>query len=77
MINLVIFYLETHNLILYSELDYIANKFDDGRLVFGTYFPYNSPDASMMPVIKAQIDEKSKYKLAGQNLCRLFSEVRV
>lgn len=69
------FYLETHNLVIYSEIDYLA-KISDEKLIFGTYFPYNTPDFSMMPVTAASIDEASKHKIAGQNLQRLIDGIK-
>ena len=69
------FYLETHNLIIYSEIDCLAGNISDERLIFGTYFPYNAPDASMMPITAASTGETSKYKIAGQNLQRLIDNI--
>ncbi|MDO8685996.1 MAG: hypothetical protein Q7J78_04920 [Clostridiales bacterium] len=70
------FYLETHNLIIYSEIDHLAGEISDENLIFGTYFPYNTPDASMMPITAASIDEASKHKIAGQNLQRLIDNIK-
>lgn len=70
------FHLETHNLIIYSEIDYLAGEISDEKLIFGTYFPYNTPDASMMPITAASVDEASKHKIAGQNLQRLINNIK-
>lgn len=69
------FHIETHNVIIYSEIDYLTSKISDDNLIFGTYFPYNTPDASMMPITAASINEVSKYKIAGQNLQRLIDNI--
>jgi predicted TIM-barrel fold metal-dependent hydrolase len=68
-------YLETHNLVLYSEIEHLAEIAAD-RLLFGTYFPYNTPHASLLPVLRARLPEKVKDKLAFGNLERLLEEIR-
>ena len=69
-------YMETHNLVLYSEMDYLAGQVAPDRLLFGTYFPYNTPHAALLPILGARVPEKVKDKLAAGNLERLVSEIR-
>lgn len=69
------FYLETHNLIVYKELDFLA-KTDPGRLVFGSYYHYNAPDAAMAPIVLADWDSDVKRQVAHGNLERLIDGIR-
>ncbi|MDD4679484.1 MAG: hypothetical protein PHP79_01135 [Clostridia bacterium] len=69
-------YLETHNIVLYEELDFLANQISSKKLIFGTYFPYNTPNATMMAVTKGNFSEDAKYDIAARNLDRLINEIR-
>jgi predicted TIM-barrel fold metal-dependent hydrolase len=69
-------YLETHNLVLYSEIEYLAGHVAPDRLLFGTYFPYNTPHASLLPILRARLPDEVKDQLAARNLERLLSQVR-
>lgn len=69
------FHLETHNLVLYSEIETLARMSAD-RLLFGTYFPYNTPHASLLPILRARLPEEVKCKLACGNLERLLRQIR-
>ena len=69
-------YIETHRLIIHGEIDYILDTISDEKLIFGTYFPYDTPNAYMMPITEAFAEESSKYKVAGQNLQRLIDDIR-
>lgn len=68
-------YLETHNLINDLGIEYLVNEQNIERLVFGTYFPYNDPNSSMMMVTHADIDEKTRQKIAGGNIRMLIDNV--
>ena len=68
-------YLETHNLIIYKELDFLV-KTDPNRLIFGSYYHYNAPDTAMAPIILADWDIEIKHQVAHGNLERLISEIR-
>jgi len=70
------FYMETHNLIIYSEMDYLVENISDEKLLFGTYFPYNTPDASFMPITAGRFGEESKFRIAGRNLEKLIDDIR-
>jgi predicted TIM-barrel fold metal-dependent hydrolase len=69
-------YLETHNLVLYSEIEYLAGQVAPDRLLFGTYFPYNTPHASLLPILRARLTDEVKDQIATRNLERLLSQVR-
>ena len=69
------FYLETHNLIQYMGIEYIVNDLGINRLIFGTYFPFNDPDAAMMMITHADIDENIKHKIANRNLMMLIDNI--
>jgi len=69
-------YIETHNLVLYSEIEYLAGRVCADKLIFGTYYPYNSPDATILTITSGRMDEEIKYRIAHINLERLISEIR-
>ena len=69
-------YLETHNLVLYSEIEYLAGQLAPDRLLYGSYFPYNTPHASLMPILYARLPAEVKAQLAARNLERLLSQIR-
>ncbi|WP_349403227.1 amidohydrolase family protein [Cohnella silvisoli] len=68
-------YIETHSLIQHGEIEYIVNKCGIDRLLFGTYFPYNDPNGSMMMITDAEIPEETKYKIAGDNMRSLIGQI--
>jgi predicted TIM-barrel fold metal-dependent hydrolase len=68
-------YIETHNVVQHEIIDYLINEANIDRLIFGTYFPYNDPDSSMMMVTHADIPEASKRKLAGGHLRGLIQQI--
>ena len=67
-------YLETHNLIIYKELDFLV-KADPDRLIFGSFYHYNAPDTAMAPIILADWDLEVKKQIAHGNLERLISGI--
>jgi len=67
-------YLETHNLIL--GIEYLVNEIGIDRLLFGTFFPYNDPDAAIMMITDSDVSEDKKYKIANENLCNLIKNIR-
>ena len=69
------FYLETHNVIVYKELDIIAG-IDPSKLIFGTYHQYNNPNAAMAPIILAELGDTVKKQIAHGNLERLIDGIR-
>jgi predicted TIM-barrel fold metal-dependent hydrolase len=69
------FYLETHNLVLYSEIETLAGIAPD-NLLFGTYFPYNNPHVSLFPILRARLPDEVIDKLAVRNLEQLLGQIR-
>ena len=68
------FYLETHNVIIYKEMDFLAD-IDPHRLIFGSYYHYNSPDTAMAPIILADWDTGVKQCAAHGNLERIIDDI--
>jgi predicted TIM-barrel fold metal-dependent hydrolase len=54
-----------------------VNRFGADRLLFGTGFPLRYPEASMLPLLHADMSDEDKYKIGGQNLNRLIQEARL
>ncbi len=71
------FKLETHNVIGYLAVEDIVNRFGADRLVFGSYFPYWDPNATMMAVTHARISDMDKEKIAHGNLMQIIKSVEV
>jgi len=69
-------YIETHNLVQYLGIEYIAGQLAIDRLVFGSYFPFNDPNSAIFLLMAADIDKKLKRKIAGENLCNLLKKER-
>ena len=69
------FYLETHNLIIFKELDILAG-IDPSKLLFGSYHQYNNPNAAMASVILAELDDQTKRQIAHGNLEALIDGIR-
>jgi len=69
-------YLETHNLVLYAEIDHLAGQIAPDRLLFGTYFPYNTPHPALFSILRARVPEAVKDQLAAGNLERLLAQIR-
>jgi predicted TIM-barrel fold metal-dependent hydrolase len=68
-------YLETHNVILFNELDFFAN-IDAQRLIYGSYYLYNTPDSAMSQIIMGEFTDEQKQLVAHGNLERLISSIK-
>ena len=68
-------HLETHALIQFREIEHLVNDFEISRLLYGSYFPYNDPNASMMTIANAEINEHVKHLIAHGNLERLIDNI--
>ncbi len=68
-------YLEIHNVVLFNEVDFFA-AIDAERLLFGSYYPYNTPDAAMSQVVMGEFDDRQKQQIAHGNLERIISDIR-
>ena len=69
------FHLEIHNLVNYLGLDDIVRKFGSERLIFGTYFPLQDPNASTMLLTHGDLSSAEKENIAHRNLQRLIEKV--
>jgi len=66
------FYLETHNLVLFRELETLYALGGQENLIYGSYFPYMTPNFSTYPVYMAEIPESAKRAVFAGNAKRLF-----
>ncbi|MBU0477185.1 hypothetical protein KKC91_01255 [bacterium] len=69
-------HLGTHNLISYLGLDDVVKRFGAERLIFGTNFPLNDPDISMMMVAEGEFSWEDKKKIAHVNLESLINGIK-
>jgi len=69
--------LETSNLAGPGFVDYVAQEFGPERLIFGSFLPVNDPLVAMGMILDAEIPQDQKEMIAGGNLRRLISEVRI
>ena len=66
------FYIETHNLILYREYEHIEKLVGCQNLLYGSYFPYNTPNHSLYPVLTAEIGEEQRSGILCGNAKRIL-----
>ncbi|HBP39119.1 MAG TPA: hypothetical protein DD640_10355 [Clostridiales bacterium] len=69
-------YLETHGLIQFMELDSLVASFGAGRLIYGSYAPYNDPDVTLANICLAQMSPEAKRQIAGGNLETLIEGIK-
>ncbi len=74
--SLANFHVEIHNLVGYLGLDDAARRFGSSRLLFGTYFPYQDPNTSMMLVTHGELSDAERRNIAGDNMRRLMQAVK-
>lgn len=67
--------IELHYMYNFLVLQDIVARFGANRLVFGSYLPLNDPDATMMRVTHAGINDEAKQLIASGNLERLVQQV--
>ena len=68
-------YLETHNLALAGEIAYLAAEVGH-KLIYGSYYPYNTPNASMLNLTTGEISDEIGQLIVSGNLDRLICEIR-
>jgi len=56
----------------YKNIEYICEKFSADKIVFGTGFPVLEPGAYLSYILYADITEKEKRMIAGENLCKIL-----
>jgi predicted TIM-barrel fold metal-dependent hydrolase len=69
-------YIETHNFVQYLGYEYVVGELGINRLIYGSYFPYNSPNSSMLPIMTANINHSEKCNISGGNLLDLVRNIR-
>ncbi len=67
--------LETHELVLGGEIEYICSRFGAKRLVFGSGACFNEPGIALSRIIFADISEEDKRLIAHGNIKRLMEAV--
>ncbi|MCI8375491.1 MAG: amidohydrolase family protein [Lachnospiraceae bacterium] len=68
------FYLESHNLVLFRELEDLWELSGKMHVVFGSYFPYATPHFAAFRVWGADIPKEAKEAIFCNNAQRLFPE---
>jgi hypothetical protein len=69
--------LEISNFVGPGYIEYAAREFGAERLIFGSFLPVNDPFVAMGMVLDSEVPEEQKTLIAGGNLRRLVSEVRI
>ena len=66
------FFVETHNLVLFNDIETINKYCGCDQLLYGSYFPYMTPYFSLYPVMQAVIPEEDIQKIIAGNAKRIF-----
>lgn len=69
------FHLEIHNLVGYLGLDDVVRRFGSRQLIFGTFFPHQDPNVSMMLVTHGELSPVDQENIACGNMMRLMEGV--
>jgi hypothetical protein len=69
------FHLETHNLVLFDELRSLAEKFGADRLIYGSYFPYNTPHHSLYNVMESRLRRDDQNRILSGNSKKLIEGI--
>ena len=67
-------YMETHNIVLAGELDCLSSIVGD-KLIYGSYYSYNTPNASMYPIVAGQMPYSTKRLISSGTLTKLISNI--
>jgi len=68
------FYIETHGLIIFKEIEYIVSHFGGRQLLYGSYAPYNTTDVSISNLCLGVSGEDLQH-IAGGNMRRLIGGI--
>ena len=68
------FYLESHNLVLFREIENLWDLTGKMHVLFGSYFPYGNPHFAAFRILNADIPEEAKEDILHGNAGRLFSK---
>lgn len=66
------FYLESHNLVLFRELENLWDLSGKMHVIFGSYFPYATPHFAAFRILDADIPKEAKEDIMRGNARRLF-----
>ncbi len=67
------FYIEAHNLVLFREIETIADLASCKQLVYGSYFPYHTPHFSFYNILTSDITQKQKAGILATNIQQILS----
>jgi len=70
-------YIETSNFVGQDFITHAVRTFGAERLIFGSFLPVNDPFTSIGMILDADISEKEKILIAGENIKRLINEVKL
>lgn len=70
------FHLAIDNLVNYLGVDDIVRRFGSGRLIFGSYFPHQDPNAAQGLVVDGDMRPADRENIAFRNLERLTEVAR-
>ena len=70
-------FIETSRFMGAGTIEDVVNRFSSRPLLFGTNMPQYTGTASVSLITYAEIDEKDKKAIAGENLSRLLKEIRL
>jgi predicted TIM-barrel fold metal-dependent hydrolase len=68
---------ESSNFIGQDYLTSMVKHFGSERLLFGSFLPVNDPFTAIGMILDADIDAEAKRQIAGGNIKRLLSGVRI
>ena len=71
------FYLETSFLLQSGIIETFVRDYGAKRLLFGSGFPYRDFGGPMLQLLHADISDKDKIAIAGGNLSRIISKVKL
>lgn len=71
------FYMETHNLVLFDEIKKLVNHYEASKLLYGSYYPYNTPNHSLFNVMNSRIDKEDVAAIMGMNAKTLISKIGI
>ena len=66
------FYVETHNLVQFNEYETLNKLVGSGKLLYGSYHPFMTPDFSLYPVFAADIPDACKREIFAGTAKKLF-----
>jgi len=68
------FFVETHNLVLYREIETIESLAGCENLLYGSGYPYNTPHCSLYHILSAGITEKQRSGVLCDNAMRIMRD---